>query len=71
MDTETTPNVVHVVDDDDSARESLKMLLDAHGLRVWTYPAGQDFLDRIADHEDTCQAVSQTSGPSGILPCCA
>ena len=47
-------NAVHIVVDDDSARESLKLLLEAHGMRVWTYPTGQSFLDQIDDHGEGC-----------------
>ena len=37
--------VVHVIDDDDDARDSLSFLLSTAGLAVEAYPGAQDFLD--------------------------
>lgn len=40
---------VHVVDDDEAARESLAMLLRAIGYQTETYPSGLDFLARLPE----------------------
>ena len=36
---------VHIVDDDDSVRESMQFLLEAEGLTVRSYPNAQALLD--------------------------
>lgn len=40
--------LVHVIDDDDSSRESLAFLLDCAGMTVRTYPSAVTFLSDIA-----------------------
>src|SRR5689334_22471482 len=40
-----TDVLVHVVDDDEAVRESLRFLLELEGLQVRTYPAAQPLLD--------------------------
>jgi two-component system response regulator FixJ len=42
-----TEPVVHVIDDDDSARDSLAFLLDCAGLKVQTYPSAIAFLEGV------------------------
>jgi two-component system response regulator FixJ len=39
--------MVHVIDDDDSARDSLAFLLDCAGLEVQTYPSAIAFLEAV------------------------
>ncbi|HEX8622038.1 MAG TPA: response regulator FixJ [Allosphingosinicella sp.] len=46
--------VVHVIDDDDSARESLEFLIDCAGMRVRGYPSALAFLDSIDRREHGC-----------------
>lgn len=36
---------VHLVDDDDAVRDSLKTLLESHGMSVWDHKSAADFLD--------------------------
>jgi two-component system, LuxR family, response regulator FixJ len=50
----TSGPVVHVIDDDDSARESLTFLLTAAHLPVRTYDSGKAFLDAIPGIEAGC-----------------
>jgi two-component system, LuxR family, response regulator FixJ len=50
----TSGPVVHVIDDDDSARESLTFLLAAAHLPVRTYDSGKAFLDAIPGIEAGC-----------------
>lgn len=38
------PAIVHIVDDDDAVRESLRFLLEACGLEVRTYASGAELL---------------------------
>jgi two-component system response regulator FixJ len=46
--------VVHVIDDDDSARESLEFLIDCAGLRVRGYASALAFLDAVEAIEHGC-----------------
>jgi two-component system, LuxR family, response regulator FixJ len=43
----TTRPIVHVIDDDESARESLTFLLETADFRVRTYDSGKAFLDTV------------------------
>lgn len=45
---------VHVIDDDDAARDSLRFMLEAAGVRVRTYESAKDFLASMADAEAGC-----------------
>ena len=49
-----TDPVVHVIDDDDSARHSLAFLLDCAGLEVQAYPSAVAFLAGVADMNHGC-----------------
>jgi len=40
--------IVHVIDDDESAREALAFLIDCAGMQVRSYPSATAFLDQIA-----------------------
>ena len=46
---QTSAPVIHVIDDDDAARDSLAFLLDCAGLQVRTYPSAVAFLAGIAE----------------------
>jgi two-component system response regulator FixJ len=46
--------VVHVIDDDDSAREALSFLIDCAGLRVRTYDSALRFLEAVPEMEHGC-----------------
>jgi two-component system response regulator FixJ len=46
--------VVHVIDDDESARESLAFLLDCAGFPVRTYGSAVEFLDAQVDRPEGC-----------------
>jgi len=50
----TSGPVAHVIDDDDSARESLAFLLGTADLRVRTYDSAKRFLDAIPGIEPGC-----------------
>jgi len=49
-----TEPVVHVIDDDDSARDSLAFLLDCAGLTVQSYPSAIAFIDAVPDMAHGC-----------------
>ena len=49
-----TEPVVHVIDDDDSARDSLAFLLDCAGLTVQSYPSAIAFLHAVPDMAHGC-----------------
>jgi FixJ family two-component response regulator len=40
-----TEPMVHIVDDDEAIRDSLKWLLESRGLKVELYPSGEAFLE--------------------------
>ena len=42
-----TEPMVHVIDDDDSARHSLEFLIDCAGLKVRSYESAIDFLKSV------------------------
>ena len=46
--------VVHVIDDDETARESLEFLLDCAGLRVQAYESAVAFLEVVPAMEHGC-----------------
>ena len=46
--------MVHVIDDDDSARQSLEFLIDCAGLRVRSYASAVEFLAAVPDMEHGC-----------------
>lgn len=46
--------VVHIIDDDDAARQSLAFLLSTAGMAVRLYPSASAFLDSIGDLQPGC-----------------
>jgi two-component system response regulator FixJ len=46
--------VVHVIDDDDSAREALEFLIDCAGMQVRGYSSALHFLEAVAGIEPGC-----------------
>ena len=47
-------SVVHVIDDDDAARDALRFLLEAAKLTARTYESATSFLSRLPDLEPGC-----------------
>jgi two-component system response regulator FixJ len=45
---------VHVIDDDDAARDALRFMLEAAGVRVRTYESASEFLTGLAKAEPGC-----------------
>jgi two-component system response regulator FixJ len=59
--------VVHVIDDDDAARDSLKFLLEAAKLTVRAYESGSAFIDALPRIERGCVITDvRMPGISGI-----
>jgi two-component system response regulator FixJ len=46
--------MVHVIDDDDAARDALRFMLEAAGVRVRTYESAMAFLARLTEAEPGC-----------------
>lgn len=46
--------VIHVIDDDDSARHSLEFLIDCAGMKVRSYAAATEFLKAVPGIEPGC-----------------
>ena len=49
-----TEPVVHVIDDDEAARQSLEFLLDCAGLKVKAYESAVEFLKAVPTMEHGC-----------------
>jgi FixJ family two-component response regulator len=59
--------MVHVVDDDEAVRVALKDLLESAGLRVETYPSGQEFLKAQRADIPSCLILDvRLPGTSGL-----
>lgn len=59
--------VVHVIDDDDAARDSLKFLLESARLSVRTYESGSAFLEAMPNIDQGCVITDvRMPGISGI-----
>ena len=51
---EATEQIVFVIDDDESVRDSIAALVDIRGLNVETFATGEDFLDRYKENVPGC-----------------
>jgi FixJ family two-component response regulator len=49
-----TQRKVHVIDDDDAVRDSMRALLESLGIAVCDYPSARDFLDRLGTNPKGC-----------------
>jgi len=48
---------VYIVDDDPAVRDSLALLISAHGMRAISFAGAQDFLDNCHDSEIACAVL--------------
>jgi two-component system response regulator FixJ len=65
--TEHTEPIVHIVDDDDAVRDSLRMLFYSVGLEAVTYASAADFLERADLVRPGCLIVDvRMPGKSGL-----
>ncbi len=46
--------IVHVVDDDEAVRDSMRMLLESYGINVRDYASAVDFLARLSGEAEGC-----------------
>lgn len=59
--------VVHVIDDDDAAREALSFLIDCAGLKVRSYESAIRFLEAVPSMEHGCIVTDvRMPGMSGV-----
>ena len=49
-----TDSTIHIVDDDEAVRKSLKLLIKSAGLNAREYESGRDFLDRYEPCKPEC-----------------
>ena len=49
-----TSPAVHIIDDDEAVRDSLAILLEAHGLAAVAYASAREFLERSEPGDDDC-----------------
>ncbi len=49
--------LVHIVDDDGPFRDSLRLMLETHGLTVCEYASGHSFVEAIERHPEGCALV--------------
>jgi two-component system response regulator FixJ len=61
------PDLVHVVDDDDSVRASLKALLELKGYAVRTHGSAKEFLERFSAPESLCVLADLRMPAMGAL----
>lgn len=60
-------SIVYVVDDDDAVREGLELVIAGAGLRVETYGAAEEFLERYPAHQPGCLVLDiEMPGISGL-----
>jgi len=58
---------VHIVDDDEAMRDSLKWLLESHGLKVELYPSGEAFLNAFSSDFCGCLVLDvRMPGMNGL-----
>lgn len=63
----TRPATVHVVDDDEAVRSSLRLLLKSVGMPTLTYASAREFLDQWRDDQAGCLVLDvRMPGMSGI-----
>jgi len=51
---ESAPREIHIVDDDDAVRDSMRALLESLGFAVHAYSSGIDFLNRGGERPNGC-----------------
>ncbi|HEX3485865.1 MAG TPA: response regulator, partial [Micropepsaceae bacterium] len=57
MDTAVQPRdqrLVHVIDDDEAVRESMRAVLESFSIEVTDYVSALDFLERVTEPADGC-----------------
>lgn len=63
----TSESIVHFVDDDPAARESLLQLARSVGLTPYTYSSGEEFLDQVQPTQPGCVVLDiRLPGVSGL-----
>jgi len=63
----TSESIVHFVDDDPAARESLLQLARSVGLTAYTYGSGEEFLDQVQPTQPGCAVLDiRLPGISGL-----
>jgi two-component system response regulator FixJ len=48
---------IHVVDDDEAVRDSLRLMLEANGYEVAAYPSGDSFIERLPAEPGGCLLI--------------
>jgi FixJ family two-component response regulator len=59
--------MIYVVDDDDAVRDSLKLLLETHGMAVEAYPSSEEFARSYVPGRGACLILDlHLPGASGL-----
>jgi FixJ family two-component response regulator len=58
--------IIYVVDDDEGVRDSLKLLLETHGMVVEDYPRQRIARDRVPSHKACLILDQHLPGTSGL-----
>jgi two-component system response regulator FixJ len=61
-----SPSIVHLVDDDDAVRDSVRVLLESYGMSVQDYASGGEFLDGEKKERGCLLVDVHMPGTSGI-----
>lgn len=54
MDTRAAENLIFIVDDDDAVRDSMRILLESHGMRVADFGSTEEFTAAYRPHPHSC-----------------
>lgn len=57
---------IHIIDDDDAVRDSLRLLLDSHGYEVRGHSSAEEYLSQSATKADCLVVDQHMTGMTGV-----